>query len=274
MGQLLLILAVALIVGAVVFGVAVLISGADPGLEPAEPDGRAVPLPGHRPLLEEDVARVRFDMAVRGYRMGQVDQALRRAAYDIGYKDELITVLEAEVAALRSGRGEDAEVLRRAREAALAGPDEPVVERPRAPRPEPIVDLGEIGEPVALEEEPGMLSEAALLGAEPAEPVVEPAEPVVELAEPDERAEPDDLFEPDEPGGTDEPAEPATADDPDGDEPATASEPPVEPPEEPEAEPSDDPEPPEPPDARAAGKPAGEAAGGSTVDGGAMSGRR
>ena len=261
MGQLLLILAVALIVGAVVFGVAVLISGADPGLEPAEPDGRAVPLPGHRPLLEEDVARVRFDMAVRGYRMGQVDQALRRAAYDIGYKDELITVLEAEVAALRSGRGEDAEVLRRAREAALAGPDEPVVERPRAPRPEPIVDLGEIGEPVALEEEPGMLSEAALLGAEPAEPVVEPAEP-------------DDLFEPDEPGGTDEPAEPATADDPDGDEPATASEPPAEPPEEPEAEPSDDPEPPEPPDARASGKPDGEAAGGSTVDGGAMSGRR
>jgi hypothetical protein len=50
--------------------------------------------------------------------MAQVDQAIRRAAYDIGYKEELITVLEAEVTALRDGRTEDAEVLRKAREAA------------------------------------------------------------------------------------------------------------------------------------------------------------
>ena len=50
--------------------------------------------------------------------MAQVDQALRRAAYDIGYKDELIGVLEAEVTALREGRTEDADVLRQAREAA------------------------------------------------------------------------------------------------------------------------------------------------------------
>ena len=53
--------------------------------------------------------------------MAQVDQALRRAAYDIGYKDELIGVLEAEVTALREGRARDADVLRRAREAAPAG---------------------------------------------------------------------------------------------------------------------------------------------------------
>jgi hypothetical protein len=52
--------------------------------------------------------------------MAQVDQALTRAAYDIGYKDELISVLEAEVTALREGRTSDADVLRRAREAALS----------------------------------------------------------------------------------------------------------------------------------------------------------
>ncbi|MFI5833951.1 DivIVA domain-containing protein [Micromonospora sp. NPDC051300] len=124
MGQFLLLLVVALTVAAVVFGVTVLVSGRDPGLVPAEPDGRSVPLPGARPLDESDVTDVRFDTALRGYRMSQVDVALRRAAYDIGYKSELIGVLEAENTALREGRTEDADALRRAREEAVtARPD-------------------------------------------------------------------------------------------------------------------------------------------------------
>lgn len=120
MGEVLLLLVVALTVAAVVFGVTVLVSGRDPGLVPVEPDGRAVPLPGGRPLDESDIAEARFDTALRGYRMAQVDQAMRRAAYDIGYKSELIGVLEAEVAALREGRTEEADALRRAREEAAA----------------------------------------------------------------------------------------------------------------------------------------------------------
>jgi DivIVA domain-containing protein len=120
MGQYVLLLVLAITVGAVVFGVTVLVSGSDPGLEVAEPAGRAIPLPATRPLIEADISGVRFDTAVRGYRMAQVDQALTRAAYDIGYKDELISVLEAEVTALREGRTSDADVLRRAREAALS----------------------------------------------------------------------------------------------------------------------------------------------------------
>ncbi|MFI6130319.1 DivIVA domain-containing protein [Micromonospora sp. NPDC051141] len=119
MGEVLLLLVVALTVAAVVFGVTVLVSGRDPGLVPAEPDGRAVPLPGGRPLDESDVTGVRFDTALRGYRMAQVDVALRRAAYDIGYKSELIGVLEAENTALREGRTEEADALRRAREEAV-----------------------------------------------------------------------------------------------------------------------------------------------------------
>ena len=127
MGQLLLFVVVALVVAAIVFGVTVMLSGGDSGLTPVEPDGKSWPLPSDRPLGEEDVFRTRFDTAFRGYRMAQVDQALQRAAYDIGYKGELIGVLEAEVAALREGRTADADVLRRAREAAIAPPPEPVV---------------------------------------------------------------------------------------------------------------------------------------------------
>lgn len=126
MGQLLLYIVVALVVAAIVFGVTVMMGGGDPGLTPVEPDGRALPLPGDRPLGEEDVIAAKFDTTLRGYRMSQVDQALQRAAYDIGYKGELIGVLEAEVAALRDGRIADADVLRRAREAAVEPPaDEP-----------------------------------------------------------------------------------------------------------------------------------------------------
>jgi DivIVA domain-containing protein len=118
MAQVLLLLIVALTVGAVVFGVMVLVSGGDPGLREVEPDGRGTPLPGSRPLVEQDVAKVTFDVGMRGYRMDQVDRALKRVAYDIGYKDELINVLSAEVDALRDGRAEDAEALRAARLAA------------------------------------------------------------------------------------------------------------------------------------------------------------
>jgi DivIVA domain-containing protein len=122
MGQLLLYIAAALVIAAIVFGVTVMLGGGDPGLTPTEPDGRAVPLPSDRPLGEEDLIRTKFDTVFRGYRMAQVDQALQRAAYDIGYKGELIGVLEAEVLALREGRTTDADMLRRAREAALAPP--------------------------------------------------------------------------------------------------------------------------------------------------------
>jgi DivIVA domain-containing protein len=144
MGQLLLFIVVAFVVAAIVFGVTVMVGGGDSGLTPVEPDGRSAPLPSDRPLGEEDVFRTRFDTAWRGYRMSQVDQALQRAAYDIGYKGELIGVLEAEVAALREGRTADADVLRRAREAAVAPP-------PAAPPEDetPVIVLPDVVPPTA-----------------------------------------------------------------------------------------------------------------------------
>jgi DivIVA domain-containing protein len=169
MGQFFLIVVVALTVAAVVFGVTVLVSGSDTGLTPVEPDGRAVPLPASRPLQEDDLGVVRFDTAVRGYRMGQVDQALRRAAYDIGYKDELIGVLEAEVTALREGRALDADALRRAREAAQA---------PTAVATLPPPDASE---QVVIAAEPAPVEPAPVEPA-PAEPA--PAEPAPEIVTP------------------------------------------------------------------------------------------
>jgi DivIVA domain-containing protein len=120
MGSFVLVSIIVLVIAALVFGVFALLSGDDPGLGVVEAD-HVVPLPGNRPLLERDVSALRFDTSLRGYRMVQVDRALRRAAYDIGYKDEMISVLEAEVAALRDGRTEEAELMRKAREDAAAG---------------------------------------------------------------------------------------------------------------------------------------------------------
>jgi DivIVA domain-containing protein len=142
MGQLLLFLVVALVIAAIVFGVTVMVSGNDPGLTPVEPDGRALPLPSDRPLGEDDVVRTRFDIALRGYRMSQVDQALQRAAYDIGYKGELIGVLEAEVQALREGRISDADALRKAREAAIAPPPPPPVQDQAPPADADVLEQG------------------------------------------------------------------------------------------------------------------------------------
>jgi DivIVA domain-containing protein len=125
MGTVLLVLVVVLVIAGLVYGVVTLLAGEDPGMSPADPDGRARPLPNNRSLSELDLKTVRFDVGFRGYRMTQVDRVLRRTAYDIGYKDEMIAVLEAEVIALREGRVEDAELLRKAREAAAAPPPLP-----------------------------------------------------------------------------------------------------------------------------------------------------
>lgn len=147
----------ALVVGAVAFGVAVLVTGADPGLATDEPEGSSVPLPGHRPLTENDFQALRFDTGLRGYRMSQVDSALRRAAYDVGYKTELVAVLEAEVAALREGRLQEADELRNARIAALGDQRhaEPADEAVPALDPEPDREPGSGPEqaPVSLAKE-------------------------------------------------------------------------------------------------------------------------
>jgi DivIVA domain-containing protein len=142
-----LLLLLALTVAVIAYLVVWVFTGNDDGLDPEEPDGRAVPLPGSRPLVESDISTLRFDTVVRGYRMVQVDAALRRAAYDVGYKQELIDVLEAEVIALRDGRMDDAEALRQARDGALGGTGTSVVTtRPASAPRNDAGDASEIGD--------------------------------------------------------------------------------------------------------------------------------
>jgi DivIVA domain-containing protein len=211
-------LAVVLALAALAWGVAALLLGRDRGLEPAEPDGRSVPLPSARPLTESDLGDVRFDTAARGYRMDQVDAALRRAAYDIGYKEELIGVLEAEVVALREGRRDEADALLEAREAAS---------RPRTgPVPDDVADEIDAVEPVradSLEVGSGpVVGGVPGAGAVPGEPVDTPAKPS-EVVAPVEPAEVAALAEPAEVAA---PAEPAAdlPEEPAADAPAPAAE--------------------------------------------------
>lgn len=182
MGQLLLLTIGALVVGAIGFGIAVLISGSDQGLQPVEPDGRAVPLPVNRPLVESDFGTAKFDTAVRGYRMGQVDSALRRAAYDIGYKQELIGVLEAEVDALRDGRVEEADKLRSARQAALSA----IAGGPRPTSGTPARGDGESSETTAEAADDEPATDDAKADVEPG------AKTEAQTGEPDK---PDDIIE-------------------------------------------------------------------------------
>jgi len=162
MANVLLLVLAAVVAGALVFGVAALVTGQDAGLTPAEPDGQSVPLPGTRPLTESDLARVRFDTALRGYRMAQVDAALRRASYDLGFKEELIKVLEAEVDALRSGRADEAESLRQAREAAFSGVTPAAPAQPAVAAAVPAEDVEPAdAEPADAEPEVEILDSAA-----------------------------------------------------------------------------------------------------------------
>lgn len=63
-------------------------------LAPAPPDAADLALPP-RPLTPEDVAALRFPMAVRGYRMAEVDAALERLAEELRDRDRRIGRLEA-----------------------------------------------------------------------------------------------------------------------------------------------------------------------------------
>lgn len=80
---------------AVLAGVAVVAAGHGAPLAEAEDDRPDVLVPAEGPLRAEDLRRVRFPLAVRGYRMAEVDALL----------DRLAAQLEAEPGA---GEGRDA----------------------------------------------------------------------------------------------------------------------------------------------------------------------
>lgn len=65
----------------------------EPVLEDVERDGVALSLPAGRAMHGEDVNRLRFSLALRGYRMAEVDQALDRLAAELDDRDATIAEL-------------------------------------------------------------------------------------------------------------------------------------------------------------------------------------
>jgi DivIVA domain-containing protein len=89
-------LVIAAVIGLVVFGIVVLVFGRGEQLAPLSPRTSPTELPD-RDIAAQDVRKVRFAMALRGYRMSDVDWALDKMADEIDR-------LRAEVDAL-SGAG-------------------------------------------------------------------------------------------------------------------------------------------------------------------------
>lgn len=78
-------------------GVAAIVAAGGLGSMPAEPtrDVFRQDLPGDRRLTGEDLRRLRFGVAVRGYAMSQVDDVLDRLSGEVAERDRRIADLEA-----------------------------------------------------------------------------------------------------------------------------------------------------------------------------------
>lgn len=96
------------VVAALLFLGASLLMGRGETQPPAEPDRSPVELPVGRPVAGDDVRALRMSVAVRGYRMTEVDWLLEQLARTLDERD-------AELAALRGQRPV---------EAAAAAPEE------------------------------------------------------------------------------------------------------------------------------------------------------
>lgn len=91
-----LVVALAVVVAAVTL--AVLGGGENGPLPEAAPERLRDPLPPDRPVDRADVEALRFPLAVRGYRMADVDDALSRLGAELAERDARITELESALA--------------------------------------------------------------------------------------------------------------------------------------------------------------------------------
>lgn len=83
----------------VVLGVLVVVAAVAAGmgdlLAPAWRDARPLPLPAGRALTADDLTDARFTVAVRGYRMAEVDVLLDRLAAEVAARDAELATLRA-----------------------------------------------------------------------------------------------------------------------------------------------------------------------------------
>lgn len=91
-----LLIALVAVVGAVTL---VVVGGGDGAALPeAQPDRLVDPLPEDRPVDRTDVEELRLPLALRGYRMAEVDDALGRLGAELAERDARIAELEAALA--------------------------------------------------------------------------------------------------------------------------------------------------------------------------------
>lgn len=85
------------VVAVAVLGVAAIVAAGGLGSMPAEPtrDVFRQDLPADRSLTGEDLRRLRFGVAVRGYAMKQVDDVLDRLSGEVAERDRRIATLES-----------------------------------------------------------------------------------------------------------------------------------------------------------------------------------
>ncbi|MEO3975932.1 DivIVA domain-containing protein [Streptomyces sp. CAU 1734] len=102
-----LLIAMVVVVGAVTLAV---IGGGDSGALPeTAPEQLVDPLPITRPVNRADVEELRLPVALRGYRMADVDDALGRLAAELAERDERIAELESALAGARTETGSGAD---------------------------------------------------------------------------------------------------------------------------------------------------------------------
>ena len=89
-------LAAVAVVGALLFLGGSVLLGRGESQPPADLDRSPVELPDDRPVTGEDVRALQISVAVRGYRMTEVDWLLEQLAQAIEERDETITVLRAQ----------------------------------------------------------------------------------------------------------------------------------------------------------------------------------
>ena len=95
-----LVVALAVVVAAVTL--AVVGGGESAPLPEVAPERLDDPLPADRPVGHADVEALRFPLAVRGYRMADVDDVLGRLGAEIAERDARIADLEAALAGARA----------------------------------------------------------------------------------------------------------------------------------------------------------------------------
>jgi DivIVA domain-containing protein len=90
-------LAGVLVVGGLLFLGGSLLLGRGETQPPAETDRSPVELPDDRPVVADDVRALRISVALRGYRMTEVDWLLDQFAQTLDERDQEITALRAEL---------------------------------------------------------------------------------------------------------------------------------------------------------------------------------